>query len=86
MKTVSIDLVQKSELTNKQWFIKLIQDLPQDKFELFCKEIMHLNQHYVTTVGLYATDQESIYSDNEKYMLEIDSIDFDSEVNFKQIS
>lgn len=86
MKTICIDLVQKSELSNKEWFIKLVKELSQDDFKLFCKEIMHLNQHYVTTAGLYATDQEGVYSDNHKYMFEIDSIDFNSEVNFKQIS
>lgn len=86
MKTICIDLVQKSELKNKEWFTGMIRNLDQEQFEQFCKEIMHLNEHYATTVGLYATDQYSVYAGNEKLMWQIDAINFEGEVNFKQIS
>lgn len=86
MKTVSINIVQKCEMSNKEWFIELVRDLSPDDFKLFCKEIMHLNEHYAHTVGAYATDQLPVYLANNNVMWEIEPIDFNSEVNFKQIS
>ena len=85
MKSIAVDLVQKSELSNKLWFIKLVNDLSQDDFKKFCKEIMHLRQHYDTTVGLHCTCLNRIAIVNDE-MFQLQEIDFDTDVNFKKIS
>lgn len=89
MKNVSIDLIQKCHVSDnsysKPWFIKLLTDnTTQEQFDRFCREIAHLNAHYVQTYGLWATDKPELV--NNDLLFEIEEIDFDHPINFKQIS
>lgn len=92
MKTVSIDIIQKCQLSDntfsKPWFIKLLQDnVTHEQFNLFCREVMLLNERYATTIGLHATDRPDLLTTYPKdIMWEIDEIDFNQPINFKQLS
>lgn len=92
MKTTSIDIIQKCQLSDnnfsKTWFIKLLQDnTTQEDFNIFCREVMLLNERYVTTTGLHVTDRPDLLNPYPKdIMWELDEIDFNQSINFKQIS
>lgn len=92
MKTKSIDIIQKCQLSDnifsKSWFLKLIEDnTTHEEFNLVCKEIMLLNERYTTTIGLHVTDRPDLLTPYPKeIMWELGDIDFDQPINFKQIS
>lgn len=88
MKRESLKAVQKSQVSDggysKAWFIKLIQDnLTQDQFDRMCREIMYLNEHYDSTIGLNVNDDPNAHLlDPNNFQLQ--EIDFDAPVNFKR--
>lgn len=90
MDRISIKTLQKCQLSDtnysKAWFIKLLSDnITNDDFDRFCREIAHLNAFYDQTVGLRATDRPDKIWDNA-LMFDIEEVDFDSPVTFKKIS
>lgn len=91
MKTLNIDLIQKCQLSDntfsKQWLIKLLTDnIDSDQFNIICKEIMLLNERYATTIGLHVTDRPDLISSHgNEIMWELDEIDFNQPITFKQI-
>lgn len=86
MERITVALVQKSELKSKGWFINLVQQLSQEDFERFCKEVMHLNHYYDTTQGLHVTDVDSVAIVNDSVMWKLEEVDFNADINFKKIS
>lgn len=86
-----MDSIQKCQLSDstfsKNWFIKLLTDnFDHEKFNLFCREVMLLNERYNSTVGLHVTDRPDLIQPyNEKIMWTLDEIDFNQDINFKQL-
>lgn len=87
---MAIEIIQKCELGidsySKDWFIKLIGQMSDEQFTRFCKEVAHMEEHYASTVGCFATDIKSVFINNEKVMWEIKEIDFNSPVNFRTVN
>lgn len=90
MKTESIKIIQKCQLSDinfsKNWFENLLKHMDEKTFDMFCREIILLNQHYITTVGLTATDMPNKIIEiipDVSWILE--EIDFNQPINFKQI-
>jgi len=87
MERISIKTVQRCQVSDdsysKDWFIKVLLDkMSQEEFNKFCKEICHLNEHYDSTVGLFATDRPDIV--NHDLLFEINETDLHAPVNFKR--
>lgn len=85
---ISIETVQdcllSEESFSKYWFIKKIKDMNEFDFDRLCREIMHLNEHYVSTVGAYATDKPELTYGQDESFWKIREKDFDSPVNFRK--
>lgn len=87
---VSIKTIQKCQVSDsrfsKEWLIKLLyDDLSQEDFDLFCREVMLLNEHYQTTMGLTATDVPEGIVDLKGVTWELPEIDFNTPIVFRQI-
>ena|GEM_PF-6974031 len=66
--------------------MKLLTDnISNEQFNRFCREIAHLNERFDTTIGLFATDRPDLIED-KNLMFELDDIDFDRPVTFKKIT
>lgn len=90
MKNKSVQLIQKSQLSentfSKNWLINLLKSESDEDVNLFCKEIMLLNELYISTVGLHVTDRPDLIADKESGIFwELKEIDFNQPINFKQI-
>lgn len=87
---ISIKTIQKCQQGDKefskQWFIKILQDnISQEEFNRFCREIMLLNERYVTTTGLTVTDRPDLIIPKENVTWELTEIDFDQPITFREI-
>ena len=88
---ISIKTIQKCQLSDndfsKEWFVKLIIDnITQQEFNIMCKEIMHLNLRYDSTVGLNVTDRPNLIIDTKNFCLCLEEIDFNKPITFKLIN
>ena len=87
---ISITTIQKCQQGDKEfsktWFIKLLNDnITQEQFDRFCREVMLLNEHYVTTCGLHVTDRPDKVIETDDVMWELNEIDFDQPITFRKV-
>ena len=90
MNRISTSIIQKCQQGDKEfskaWFIKLLTDnTSQEDFDLFCREVMLLNEYYDTSCGCYATDQPMINSLYPDLTWQLEEIDFDRPITFRKI-
>lgn len=88
---ISIKTIQKCQLSDndfsKEWFLKLLTDnITQQEFNRMCKEIMHLNLRYDSTVGLNVTDRPDLIIDAKNVCWDLEEIDFNQPITFKLIN
>jgi len=90
MKRVSTEIIQKSQLGDKQfskvWFIGLLEKMSAEDFDLFCREVMLLNEFHDTSAGLHCTDMPGKIIDPCNVMFELNEIDFNRPITFKKIN
>lgn len=87
---ISVKTIQKCQLSDndfsKEWFVKLLIDnITQQEFNMMCKEIMHLNIRYDSTVGLNVTDRPDLIIDTKNVCWYLEEIDFNQPITFKKI-
>lgn len=88
---ISITTIQKCQQGDKEfsksWFMKLLTDnITQEQFDRFCREVMLLNEHYAHTCGLHVTDRpDMVIQPQEIVMWQLEKIDFDQPITFRKI-
>lgn len=87
---ISTKLIQKCQQGDKEfslpWFMKLLRDnITREEFNMFCREIMILNEYYDSTVGLHCTDRADKVIDTGDFLFELTEADFNRPITLKKI-
>lgn len=90
MEMISITTVQKCQQSDTQfskvWFKKLLDDnMTQEQFDRFCREVMLLNERYTTTCGLHVTDRPDKVIQTDDVMWKLEEINFNQPITFKKV-
>ena len=87
------EIIQECEMVtgdyDKALFLTLIEELPPEEFNRFCKAILLLTEYYHTSLGAYATDHkpliEKLLIEHPNLFWQLKAIDFDRPINFRII-
>jgi hypothetical protein len=80
-------VIQESEHAgnfNKEEFIQYVTNMPQQEFNRFCREYLHLLHFYDTNVNSYASDQKAFIQEHIHHFWQMKPFDADKQVGSEE--